>query len=143
MDTIKQRVWRRIRQRSSRGRQWVFSAKDFLDLASRAYADLTLANLVKEGKIRRVGRGLYDLPKADPILGPLAPSLNEAAAAIARKFGWTIFPHGATAANMLGLSQQVPGRMAFLEPQKPLAAGIRRNAPAPAQQVPQDTVAAP
>jgi len=128
MDTIKQRIWKRIQRRSARGRQWVFSAKDLLDLASRAYADLTLANLVRGGKIRRIGRGLYDMPKADPLLGPLAPSLNEAAEAIARKFGWSIFPHGATAANMLGLSQQVPGRMVFLStgPTRTISVGKNR-----------------
>ena len=114
MNTTKQKIWSRIQRKSAGELQWVFSAKDFLDLASRAYADLTLANLVKDGEIRRIARGLYDLPKTDPILGLLATSLNQVAKAIARKFGWTIFPHGATAANILGLSQQVPGRLVFL-----------------------------
>ena len=46
-----------------------FSAKDFLDIASRTTIDVTLASLTNIGNIRRVRRGLYDLPKVNPALG--------------------------------------------------------------------------
>ena len=57
-----------------------FSAKDFLDIASRTTVDVTLASLTNSGKIRRVRRGLYDVPKVNPALGgKLSPDIDEAA----------------------------------------------------------------
>src|ERR1700733_15365655 len=92
-----------------------FSAKDFLDLASRTMIDVTLAELSNEGKIRRVRRGLYDRPAVNPSLGgALSPDIDEAARAIARKQRWNIVPDGAWAANLLGLSTQVPSKITYL-----------------------------
>jgi len=79
-----------------------FSAKDFLDIASRRLIDITLARLVRAGKIRRVRRGLYDNPKVNSALGgQLSPDLDEVAHAIARSQRWKIIPEGAWAANLL------------------------------------------
>src|ERR1700693_69691 len=92
-----------------------FSAKDFLDIASRTMIDVTLADLALNGKIRRVRRGLYDLPRVNPALGgKLSPDIDEAARAIARKQKWKIVPEGAWAANLLGLSTQVPAKIIYL-----------------------------
>ena len=92
-----------------------FSAKDFLDIASRTMIDVTLASLAQSGKIRRVRRGLYDLPKINPTLGgKLSPDIDEAAQAIARRQRWKIVPEGAWAANLLGLSTQVPAKIIYL-----------------------------
>jgi predicted transcriptional regulator of viral defense system len=93
----------------------VFSAKDFLDIASRTMIDVTLASLAQSGKIRRVRRGLYDMPKINPALGgELSPDIDEAARAIARRQRWKIVPEGAWAANLLGLSTQVPSKISYL-----------------------------
>ncbi len=92
-----------------------FSAKDFLDLASRTIIDVTLAALTHDGKIRRVRRGLYDRPNINPSLGGvLTPDIDEVARAIARKLRWKIVPDGAWAANLLGLSTQVPSKIIYL-----------------------------
>jgi len=92
-----------------------FSAKDFLDIASRTMIDVTLASLAQSGKIRRVRRGLYDMPKINPALGgELSPDIDEAARAIARRQRWKIVPEGAWAANLLGLSTQVPAKIIYL-----------------------------
>src|SRR5579863_1866453 len=92
-----------------------FSAKDFLDLASRSMIDVTLAGLALDGTIRRVRRGLYDMPKVNPTLGgKLSPDIDEAAQAIARRQRWKIVPEGAWAANLLGLSTQVPAKIIYL-----------------------------
>src|SRR5260370_36305744 len=92
-----------------------FSAKDFLDIASRTMIDVTLASLAQSGKIRRVRRGLYDMPKINPALGgELSPDIDEAAQAIARRQRWKIVPEGAWAANLLGLSTQVPSKITYL-----------------------------
>lgn len=93
----------------------LFSAKDFLDIASRTTIDVTLANLTQSGKIRRVRRGLYDMPKINEALGgKLSPDIDEAARAIARRQKWKIVPDGAWAANLLGLSTQVPSKIIYL-----------------------------
>jgi hypothetical protein len=92
-----------------------FSAKDFLDIATRTMIDVTLASLAQSGKIRRVRRGLYDMPKVNPALGgKLSPDIDEAARAIARRQRWKIVPEGAWAANLLGLSTQVPSKIIYL-----------------------------
>lgn len=92
-----------------------FSAKDFLDIASRTMIDVTLASLAQSGKIRRIQRGLYDLPKVNPALGgKLSPDIDEAARALARRQRWKIVPEGAWAANLLGLSTQVPSKIIYL-----------------------------
>ena len=92
-----------------------FSAKDFLDIASRTTIDVTLASLTESGKIRRIRRGLYDMPKVNPSLGgKLSPDIDEAARAIARRQRWKIVPDGAWAANLLGLSTQVPSKIIYL-----------------------------
>jgi hypothetical protein len=46
-----------------------FSAKDFLDIASRTMIDVPLAGLARRGKIRRIKRGLYDMPGMNAALG--------------------------------------------------------------------------
>jgi hypothetical protein len=58
-DQIVARIWRL-------GEEKAFSAKDFLDIASRTTIDVSLASLTSSGKIRRVRRGLYDMPKVNP-----------------------------------------------------------------------------
>jgi len=92
-----------------------FLAKDFLDIASRTMIDVTLASLAQSGKIRRVRRGLYDVPKVNQALGgELSPDIDEAARALARRQRWKIVPEGSWAANLLGLSAQVPSKIIYL-----------------------------
>jgi len=92
-----------------------FTPKDFLDLGSRGMVDVTLSKLVAAGVIRRAGRGLYDLPKHSEALGiTLSPNVDEIARAIARRFRWRIIPTGASAANILRLSTQVPAKITYL-----------------------------
>src|SRR6202162_5826485 len=92
-----------------------FSAKDFLDIASRGTIDMALGSLTRSGIIRRIRRGLFDKPKVSPTLGgKLSPDIDEAARAIARKQKWKIVPEGAWAANLLGLSTQVPAKIVYL-----------------------------
>jgi len=112
MQTMRDQIVARIERR---GRGKAFSAKDFLDIARRSTIDVTLAELTFDGTIRRVRRGLYDIPKVNPALGGrLSPDVDEAARAIARKQKWKIVPEGAWAANLLGLSTQVPAKIIYL-----------------------------
>ena len=112
MQTMRDQIVARI-DRLGAGK--AFSAKDFLDIASRTTIDVTLASLTSAGKLRRVRRGLYDMPKVNPALGgTLSPDIDEAARAIARRQRWKIVPEGAWAANLLGLSTQVPSKIIYL-----------------------------
>jgi hypothetical protein len=125
METMRDHIVARI-DRLGDGK--AFSAKDFLDIASRTTIDVTLAALAREGTIRRIRRGLYDRPRINPALGgQLSPDIDEAARAIARRQRWKIVPDGAWAANLLGLSTQVPAKIIYLTdgPNKEVPIGRR------------------
>lgn len=97
------------------GRGWVFSSSDLLEKFSRSQADNLLLELVKQGKIRRVTRGIYDYPKYSELLKQtLSPDIDQVARAFARKFNWRIEVSGESALNMLGLSTQVVARYIYL-----------------------------
>jgi Family of unknown function (DUF6088) len=98
----------------ARGDGWVFSAVDFVDLGARNAVDKALSRMAAGGSIRRVARGLYDVPRKHPIVGLTAPSIDQVAKAVAEKNGTRLQPTGAYAANLLGLSDQVPAKVVFL-----------------------------
>ena len=99
---------------SNRGSGSVFVPADFLDLGSREAIDIVLHRLTRKGTIRRLARGVYDLPQEHPVLGPLAPSAESVARALAGRDHTRLQPAGAYAANALGLSEQVPAKAVFL-----------------------------
>lgn len=97
-----------------RGRGSVFVPADFVSIGSREAVDVALHRLARQGTIRRLARGVYDFPKEHPILGPLAPSAEAIAQALAGRDRTRLQPAGAYAANALGLSEQVPAKAVFL-----------------------------
>lgn len=100
---------------SGHGSGWVFSPSDMAGRFSRQQADNLLSELVSQGKIRRLARGLYDYPRYSELLKrELGPDIDQAAAAYARKFNWRIEASGETALNLLGLSTQVPAAYFYL-----------------------------
>ena len=97
------------------GRGWAFSPSDLVGRFSRQQVDSLLSELTRQGKIRRVARGLYDYPRFSELLQKMSsPDIDQVAAAYARKFGWRIEVSGESALNLLGLSAQVPGRYVYL-----------------------------
>lgn len=98
----------------SHGRGYVFVPADFLEIGSREAVDVALHRLARKGTIRRLARGVYDFPKKHPVLGPLAPSAEQVARALAGRDRTRLQPAGAYAANALGLSDQVPAKVVFL-----------------------------
>ncbi len=93
----------------------VFGAKDFVDLGSRAAIDQSLSRLVRAGKLRRVRRGLYDLPAANPLLkGPSPANTNAVIAAVSRHRGLTATRDNVAAANRMGLTNAVPAQLVYL-----------------------------
>lgn len=97
-----------------RGEGTVFVPVEFLALGSRGAIDVALHRLVFRGAIRRIGRGVYDLPKHHRVLGLLTPSAYTIAKALAGRDGLKLQPSGSYAANLLGLSEQVPAKVVFL-----------------------------
>lgn len=99
-------------QRAAPGR--VFSTSDLLDLGSRAAVDQALSRNVRAGQIRRVARGLYDVPAKHRSFGRLSPDTDAVAKTVARRDGLRLLPSGGHAANMLGISDQVPVKPVYL-----------------------------
>src|SRR6266513_1045844 len=99
--------------RSSRGAS-VFSPRHFDGVGSPAAIRQALSRLVKTGRIRRIRRGLYDLPRQHPIIGQTAPDIMATVRALmdGSHAQWQF--SGAYAANALGLSDQVPAKIVIL-----------------------------
>lgn len=93
---------------------WVCTPKDFLDLGNRSAVDQALYRLVRSGRLRRVGHGLYDVPRISKLLKRLAPAdLYSAIAAITRRDDARIMRSGSVHANLLGLTNQVPAKVIY------------------------------
>ena len=110
-DSTNNGILRRIKTRK---RGWVFTPDSFSDLGTRRAIDLALMRHRDSGLVRQLARGLYDYPKVDPQLGPLQPSTDDIALALAGRDATRLQPSGAYAANLLGLSTQVPMNMVYL-----------------------------
>lgn len=95
-------------------RGWVFTPVNFLDLGSRAAIDQILGRLARSGTIRRLARGLYDYPRKHPDFGDIPSNYERIAQVLAGRDSLKIQPSGAYAANLLGLSDQVPAKIVFL-----------------------------
>jgi hypothetical protein len=111
MQTLENKVISRI---YGKKRGWVFTPAHFLDLGSHESVRKTLQILCDRGQIRRLSRGLYDYPRIHPKLGELAATPEQIAQALTDKDSSRIQPSGAYAANLLGLSTQVPAQVVFL-----------------------------
>ncbi len=90
----------------------VWTPVDFLDLGPRAAIDKALQRLAITGKIRRIDRGLYDVPRLNKLTGrPTSPDTRAVIDAIARRDQARFIVDGITAANDLGLTTAVPARV--------------------------------
>jgi hypothetical protein len=113
MNSLTAKIMRRIRGHG-RG-TWVCTPKDFLDLGCRAAIDQALSRLVRKEQLRRIGRGLYDLPRISGILNRPAPSnIDAAVKAVGRRDHLSVMPDGIVAANQLGLTNAVPAQIAYI-----------------------------
>ncbi|WP_231420776.1 DUF6088 family protein [Sphingomonas sp. Leaf205] len=110
---VSDRILRRMRGHG-RGR-WVGTAKDFLDVGNRAAVDQALSRLARQGTIRRVARGMYDLPRHSTTLKRDVPvKVDAVVKAVARRDGIRIMPDNIVAANGLGLTNAVPSKNAYV-----------------------------
>lgn len=122
IQSMDKQVWQRI---VSQGEGWVFTPSDFADVGSRTAVASALMRYAAAGQIRQLSRGLYDWPRQHPVLGVLWPDVAQVAQALERKDGLRLQPAGAYAANMLGLSEQVPAQVVYLTdgPSRQVAVG--------------------
>jgi hypothetical protein len=97
------------------GRGKVFTPKDFLSVGGRDAVDQALSRLARSGTVQRLARGLYYYPTINKRLGiAIPPEVDAIADAVGRQTRSRIAPSGATAANHLGLSTQVPAKPVYL-----------------------------
>ena len=116
-----------LRRIKSCKRGGVFTPDSFADLGTRRAVDLALMRHRKSGLIRQLARGLYDYPKTDPQFGPLQPSTDDIANALAGRDATRLQPSGAYAANLLGLSTQVPMKVVYLTDGRPRTVQIGKR----------------
>jgi hypothetical protein len=92
------------------GRVW--SAADFAQFGSRDAIDKTLQRMVAHGRLRRIDRGLYDLPAVNNLTKrPSMPDYRAVIDALARRDQARMLVDGMTAANDLGLTDAVPAHV--------------------------------
>jgi hypothetical protein len=96
------------------GRGWCFTLKNFTDIGSEDAIKVSMHRLAKQEFIQRLKVGLYYYPEESELLGDAPPSLEKVAIALAHKYKIRIQPSGAFAANLLGLSEQVPAKVVYL-----------------------------
>lgn len=106
---LAQRIARLVRKEPAR----VFTPADFLDLGTPHAVGMALSRMVRAGALRRVARGLYDVPRNHPLLGELSPSTDAVVQAVARRDGVVVQPLDVEATNLLGLSEQVVAKPVY------------------------------
>lgn len=90
----------------------VWTPVDLLDLGPRAGIDKALQRLAKSNDIRRIDRGLYDVPTINRLTGKVTtPDYAAIIDAVARRDQIRILVDGLTAANQLGLADAVPAHV--------------------------------
>jgi hypothetical protein len=108
---VEYKIFERIKK-AKRG--MVFFASDFSAYGNSNTCSKALERLTKDGKIMRVARGIYTIPRKNKYFGHVTPSLETIAEAIARRDKARIIPAGLFAENALGLSTQVPMKAVYL-----------------------------
>jgi predicted transcriptional regulator of viral defense system len=110
------------------GEGWCFTPTDFSDIASNDVVRQTLSRLNKVGFIDRLAQGVYYFPQYHGTLGKLPPKIEAIINAIQNVYHIKCQPTGAYAANLLGLSEQVPTSIVLLTdgPSKKIQVGNKK-----------------
>ena len=104
-------VLRRIRKMKPGN---LFTPRDFKTFGSRTAIASALSRYLKAGTLKQPARGIYQVPATHQVLGELQPTPEQIAKTLAGKDNLKLQPSGAYAANLLGLSEQVPLRIIYL-----------------------------
>ncbi len=87
---------------------------DYLSYGSSDAIRKALDRLQDKNVLVRAAQGIYVRPKISKLIGPLVPSAEEVAEAIAKRDKIRTIPTGSYALNALGLSTQVPMNIVLL-----------------------------
>jgi len=97
-------------QAAGPGRVWM--PADFAALGTRDAVDKAMQRLVARKTLRRIDRGLYDLPSKNKLTGrPSAPDYRAVLDALSRRDQSRLLVDGMTAANDLGLTDAIPAQV--------------------------------
>ena len=112
-ESIDDKILKSIKKR---GRGSVFSTEEYAHYGEPDAVQKALSRMARKGVLLHVCHGIYCYPQIDKELGlgMLYPSYEDIARVIARRDKVRIFPAGALAQNMLGLSTQVPMNVVYL-----------------------------
>lgn len=126
MQSLEDRIITNI---SKRGRGTIVSPLDYAGYGDSKAVQKAFERLTATEKLIRVARGVYCYPKIDKVLGLgiLYPTIEEIAAAIARRDKAKIVPTGAYALNKLGLSTQLPMNVVYLTDGSPRKVKLEGN----------------
>jgi hypothetical protein len=92
----------------------LFFSENFMAIGQADAIRKALERLVKSGELSRVAIGIYVRPELDPIIGPVSPSIDAIAKAIAKRDKARIVPTGDYALNRLGLTTQIPMKVVYI-----------------------------
>lgn len=101
--TVASQILRRIR---AKGRAWVFTPKDLVDIGTREAVDQALHRLSEQGIIQRLDRGIYYFATEAERDAPLR--VDALARALAAQTGGRAMLTGEEAAQRLGLTEITP-----------------------------------
>ena len=104
-------VLRRIRKMQA---GTIFTPRNLASLGPRTAVASALSRHLKAGVVKQPAQGLYQVPETHPLLGEMRPTADQIAKALAGKNHLKLQPSGAYAANLLGLTDQVPQRVVYL-----------------------------
>ena len=94
---------------------WVFSSSDLTHKFTKRQVNSALSALLKNGKIRRIARGIYDYPSYSEFLGEFrSPNINEVRQTLARKYKWKTEIFSEYALNYFHLSTQVVAKNIYM-----------------------------
>jgi len=106
MSSVQAQILRRMTEQSS---SKVWTASSFIDIGTRGAIDVALHRLALENKVRRIDRGLYDVPRISTLTKRATPPDHmEVVAAVAERDGARMLVDGITAANAVGMTNAVP-----------------------------------
>ena len=90
-----------------------FTSAQLFQLGKRQSVHQALSRLVREGVIKRVGRGVFVRPEKSAYVADVPPEPIQIARLIAQRSNAVVQLGGAEAAQRLGLTSQVPLRLIF------------------------------
>ena len=124
MQSIENQILTKIK-RTPRGK--LLFPEDFYRFGTSEAIRLALHRLAKKKEIVRVAQGIYVKPKISKLIGPVLPSAEEVATAIAKRDRIRTLPSGVYALSALGLSTQVPMKIVLLTDGSPREIKVGRR----------------